>query len=139
MKIKLIAVVFVLVSVLSVSLLCSLVISLPSSYADSSTNNGGKLPGDINGDGAVNILDFVWMKLILLGKMQPNGNWDIYAQRVDSDGNLGNATPTPDVDVSLNNLARLYRKTSVISYYPCSTSRTLLSQVTSPLFSYKSR
>ncbi len=60
---------FMLLSMFSaVSLLFSPIISAPAStYAIGS----GIFPGDLNCDGAVNVLDLIWLKLILLGQFEP--------------------------------------------------------------------
>ena len=40
-------------------------------------NDNSSLHGDVNGDGVVNILDFIALKLVLLGQETPAGNADV--------------------------------------------------------------
>ncbi|MFA5055811.1 MAG: InlB B-repeat-containing protein, partial [Dehalococcoidia bacterium] len=62
-----------IVVIISLVLAFSPILALPSySYAEGSSDTG-----DINGDGEVNILDFILLRLILLGTTSSNGNSDI--------------------------------------------------------------
>ena len=85
---------FLFVGMLSIVLLAFSPIILPpaSSYAASP----GILPGDINGDGVLNILDLTLLKLVLLGRMQSNANSD-----VDNNGVVNFLDPDTLVDILL--------------------------------------
>ncbi|MFA5055810.1 MAG: dockerin type I domain-containing protein [Dehalococcoidia bacterium] len=67
-----------LFSVLSIALVV-IVVLFPATHACASgeANSGNLLLGDINGDGQVDILDFILLKLIIIGQESPNDLADI--------------------------------------------------------------